>query len=412
MSDLLDELDRLDDPVPFAVTPVLLDSAKGRGRRIRRRRQAGLVAVALPVVLLLGALGAAAYVDHRSDEVHRVTVADGELTPVEDGRPFNILVVGTDGPRGQADVRTDTIMVVHVDQTAGRVNVVSIPRDLVWDGSGQKIDTVLGQGGASALIAQLEQHLGIPIAHFVEIDEPGLAALIDQVGGIRVDSATELRDPHVGLDLPAGCSTLDGASTVALARSRNLEKHDDATGTWLADPTSDLGREARQQALVGIIGRKLLTMPVDSSSFSTLLDVFADHTTIDTGFGRSELLDLARWGHGLNPDDLITVTPPVAPIVNSEGADVLLLKSGAAGLIQQLLGGSAPTPTTAPPSAYSPPIDPVLGVHDRSLLTLSSAEGGAGERTVPDAGGGLVVHPSDGGTERHGGAGGVRDVGL
>jgi polyisoprenyl-teichoic acid--peptidoglycan teichoic acid transferase len=357
MSDLLDELDRLDDPEPFAVTPALVESARARGGQLRRRHRVRLAAVALPVILLVAALGAALYVDHRAGEVHRVTVADGELTPVEDGRPMNILVVGTDGPRGQAGVRTDTIMVVHVDQAGGRVNVVSIPRDLVWDGSGQRIDTVLGQGGASALIEQIERHLGIPIAHFVEIDEPGLAALIDQVGGIRVDSATELRDPHVGLDLPAGCSTLDGASTVALARSRHLEKHDEATGTWLADPSSDLGREARQQALVGIVARTLLTMPVDSSSFSTLLDVFADHTTIDTSFSRSEMLDLARWGHGLNPDDLITVTPPVEPFVTPQGADVLLLKTGAAGLVQQMLGGSGPTPTTTPPGSFPSSID-------------------------------------------------------
>jgi LCP family protein required for cell wall assembly len=357
MNDLLDELDLLDDPEPFAVTAALVDSAKARARQLRRRHRARLVAVALPVVLLVAALGAALYIDHRAGEVHRVTIAAGELTPVEGGRPFNILVVGTDGPRGQAGVRTDTIMVVHVDQAANRVNVMSIPRDLVWDTTGPRVDTVLGQQGASALVAQLEQHLGISIAHYVEIDEPGLAALIDQVGGIRVHSATELRDPHVGLVLPAGCSTLDGASTVALARSRDIEKRDDATGTWLADTTSDLGREARQQALLDIVGRKLLTMPVDSSSFSTLLDVFADHTTIDAGFGRSELLDLAEWGHGLSPDDLITVTPPVEPFVTTEGADVLLLKTGAAGLVQQLLGGSGPTPTTTPRGSFPPSID-------------------------------------------------------
>jgi polyisoprenyl-teichoic acid--peptidoglycan teichoic acid transferase len=278
--------------------------------------------------------------------VHRVNVATGVLTPVEGGQPFNIMLVGTDGPRGQADVRTDTIMVVHVDQSADRVNLISLPRDLVWDSSGPRLDTVLAADGAQALIQQFEQHLGITIAHFVEIDEPGLAALIDQVGGIRVDVPSEVRDPHTGLELAAGCSTLDGTSAVALVRSRDLEELDGTTGTWLVDPTSDLGRVARQQTLVGIIGRKLLTMPVDSSSFSTLLDVFADHTTVDAGFGRSEMVDLARWGHDLNPSALITVTPPVDAVTTTTGGDVLVLKTGAAGLIQQMLGGPG---TTIPP---------------------------------------------------------------
>ncbi len=85
--------------------------------------------------------GAAGWVGYRADQVHRVGVATGVLTPVEGGKPFDILVVGTDGPRGQAGVRTDTIMVVRVDPAADQVRILSIPRDLVFDGTGPKIDS-------------------------------------------------------------------------------------------------------------------------------------------------------------------------------------------------------------------------------------------------------------------------------
>jgi len=357
MNDVLEQLDRLDDPEPFNPPPELLASARARGRRLRRRRRLGAIAAAVPILLLAAALGAAAYVDHRTDEVHRVTTAAGLLTPVEDGRPFNILLVGTDGPRGQAGVRTDTMMIVHVDRGAKELAVVSIPRDLDWDGTGARIDTVLGEQGPTALISQLEVHLGIQISHYVEIDEPGLAALIDHVGGLRVETTEALRDPHVGLDLPAGCSSLDGAQVVALARSRLLEKHDDATGTWFYDPTSDLGREARQRTLVGLIGRKLLSMPADASTLSTLLDVFADHTTIDAGFSRTELLGLMQWVHEGQGPTLYTIPLPTYPFVAPNGADVLLLDpTRAPWTIQRYLGGTLPNgPTYGPHTGKTGP---------------------------------------------------------
>jgi LCP family protein required for cell wall assembly len=357
MNDLYDSTDGasplrpFDDPDGFALSPDLLVGAKARGRHLRRRRRAVAATAAVPALAVLALGGAAAYVDHRTNEVKRVDIRGGVLDQPAAGQPFNILVVGTDGPRDQADVRTDTIMVVHVDEAANHVSVMSIPRDLVWTTDDPRIDTVLGTQGPQALIEQVEAHLGIPIAHYVAIDEPGLATLIDQVGGVKVDLDAPVRDLRVGLSLPAGCSTLDGATTVELVRSRYLEKYDSAYGTWITDPTSDLGREVRQQVLLELIGRKLLTMPVDSSSFTTLLDVFADHTTVDTGFSRSDMIALARWGDGLTPDDVSTSTPPVVAEVLPSGADVLLLAPGASSVVQGALGGTGTV--SQPPSSQA-----------------------------------------------------------
>ncbi len=306
----------------------------------------------MPVVLLVALVAGLVYVDHRAGEVRRVDVASDELTPVA-GQPFNILVVGTDGPRGQAGARTDTIMVVHVDEAAKRVGVLSIPRDLVFDDSGPRINSLLGTGGPASLIDAVRDQLGIDVSHYVEIDEPGLADLVDAVGGIQVSTSAPMRDVDSGLELQSGCNRLDGEQAVALVRSRHLAV---ATGgdpvVLTFDPTGDLGRQRRQQELTTIIGRRLMSMPVDSSSFSTLLDVFADHTTVDTGFGRSDLLDLARWGHGLDATDITTSTLPVTPFVNPSGGDVLRLTSDSPRAVASFLRGDAPPsqPVTTSPS--------------------------------------------------------------
>ncbi|MGZ4709604.1 MAG: hypothetical protein ACXWBN_12760, partial [Acidimicrobiales bacterium] len=92
-------LDHLDDPIPFTPSPELVAAATSRGRRLRRRHRLGVTGAMIPVVLVLALVAGAAYVDHRLDQVQRVDVAAGVLTPVASGAPLNVLVVGTDGPR-------------------------------------------------------------------------------------------------------------------------------------------------------------------------------------------------------------------------------------------------------------------------------------------------------------------------
>ncbi len=315
-------LQRLDDPVDFVVTPDLLTAARARGGHLRRRRRTRRALIAVPLVALVVVASAAGWVAHRADQVHRVDVAAGVLAPVEGGRPFNVLVVGTDGPRGQAGVYTDTIMVVRVDQAADQIRVLSIPRDLVFDATDPKMDALLSQGGPSALIGTIQQRLGIPINHFVEIDPTGLAALVDTLGGVSVDVNAPVQDAETGLNLAPGCHTLDGEAALALARSRHLRVQG-PDGQWTDLAGADLQREADQQALLAIIGHRLLTLSPSPTSLSTWLEVFADHTTIDTQLSLAELTSLATWGAGLSPSDLTTRTLPVNPFVRVNGEDVL-----------------------------------------------------------------------------------------
>jgi len=350
--DQLPRLEDLDDPVPFVVGDDLVTAARARGTRLRRRRRVRQALV--PVLVLVALVSGAAWLAHRVDEVHRVDVAAGVLAPVEGGRPFDVLVVGTDGPRGQAGVRTDAIMVVHVDQAADRVRILSLPRDLVFGSDDPRLDAIWGTDGPQALIQEVRDQLGIPIAHYVELDPQGLSALVDQVGGVRVATTSAVRDQPTGLALTAGCHTLDGHDALALARARHLQVQD-AAGGWTELPGSDLQREADQQALVALMGRQVAALPLDTSSLTTLLGVFADHTTVDAGFSLHELADLATWAHGLSPNDVSSQTLPVTPYVR-QGAEVLRPGGGAPTAVTDFLG-RAPSTTGADPT--DPPSGPV-----------------------------------------------------
>jgi LCP family protein required for cell wall assembly len=335
-------LDQLDDPIPFVPDAQLVAVAKQRGTRLRRRRHRTVAAlVGFPVLVVAAFAAGGLYLDHRTDEVHRVEVASGALTPATPDQPFNVLVVGTDGPRSDATARTDTIMVVHVDEPAGRVRVLSIPRDLEVSDGGPRINSLLAAGGPETLIDAVRTTLDIPISHFVEIDEPGLARLIDQVGGVRMTAGFELHDSNSGFEMPAGCHTLDGKDVVALVRSRHIVTSAPAAIAGNAPRTrDDLDREADQQEVLHAAALKLFTMPGDFSTLATLVDVFADHTTIDAGLSRSELLDLVRWGRGLDPGGLSTSTLSVeigAP--RPDGSMVVSVTPTAAGIARRYLDG-------------------------------------------------------------------------
>ena len=81
---------------------------------------------------------------------------------------------------GRDDVgglRSDTIMVLRVDPAAEQASLLSLPRDL-WvplaSGGNQRINAAIQIGGPEDLIDTIEEYLGIPINHYVQVDFAGL----------------------------------------------------------------------------------------------------------------------------------------------------------------------------------------------------------------------------------------------
>ncbi|MGZ4692570.1 MAG: LCP family protein [Acidimicrobiales bacterium] len=354
-------LDHLDDPIPFTPSPELVAAATSRGRRLRRRHRLGVTGAMIPVVLVLALVAGAAYVDHRLDQVQRVDVAAGVLTPVASGAPLNVLVVGTDGPRldGTDDGtrRSDTIMVVHVDRSAHELTVLSLPRDLVFDdatGAADRLNAVLPRGGPTALIATIHDHLGIDIAHYVEIDFQGFEKLIDAVGGITVQANAPVRDLTSGLSLDVGCQHLDGAQALSLSRSRHVEfdSGDPLPKRWVPDGSGDLGRIERQQVVLGLVVHRLHAMTTDLGTLDALVSVFADNTTVDATFDRGTILALATWGRALDPDALAFETLPTRTDTLLDGAEVLRPTPEAAAVVDAF--GRSEVPNIGLPAGPPP----------------------------------------------------------
>jgi LCP family protein required for cell wall assembly len=326
------------------------------GRRTVRVVIALTTAAAVVAAALIG--GGYLYARTKLDDVDRVdlqTALAGSATPAE---PMNVLLVGSDTRAGIAEAdagqfgsaedvggqRADTIMVVRLEPAAHRAVVLSLPRDLwlpIDGGPSQRVNTAL-QDGPDALVRTVQDALGIRLDHYVQLDFVGFERLVDAVGGVPVQFGTAVRDRVSGLDEAAGCRTVDGETALAVVRARHVQHLVD--GRWLSDPTGDIGRMLTQQVFL----QSALAKAGDARDPRTvrrLLDVAADHLTVDDGLSSDDLVDLGRLVADLGADDLASLQLPVenarvgtAAVLRAEPADLLA--------VGQALTGHDPRTTT------------------------------------------------------------------
>ncbi len=276
------------------------------------------------------------------NRIERVPVGDSLATG---GAGTNYLIVGSDSREGfdanspnagavlgdgadGAGQRSDTMLILR---TSGDGDLMtSVPRDL-WvtraDGTEGRINAAY-RDGPEALIESIEQGVGIPVHHYVEVDFVTFAGLVDAVGGVVIDFPYPARDTHSGLFVQeSGPVTLDGTQALAYVRSRHYEEFID--GNWVGDPTGDLGRVQRQQqflrAVMGEVGST--RNPIELMGIASAL---SDGLRIDDQMSMWDALTFARNMRGLEPE---SVEIPTYPYRTSGGAAVLGLVEPDAGAV-------------------------------------------------------------------------------
>jgi len=235
-------------------------------------------------------------------------------------RVLNILVVGSDSREGltshqlkalgttpEDGDRADTIILAQLDPRRNRVALLSFPRDLFvtrCDGSQGRINEAypigehIGIGGPNCLVQTIRALTGIPIDHFVRINLLGFITVVDAVGGVSFYLDQPLRDRYAGLNLPAGCVTLDGARAVGFVRARHLD--------------SDFGRIARQQRFLRELVRKStrLDMLLQPQRLYEIARSVGRSVETDRNLGLSEIRRIAFTFRNLTAEGVDAWTVP------------------------------------------------------------------------------------------------------
>lgn len=306
--------------------------SKSRSRKTGKRRHRGLkralLAVGLVVVLLAG--GVAAYGFYLNSKVHRIGVNNlsAGVTQGTSAGSENILMVGSTSrcalakqtpayglcTQGVNGVNSDVIMVMHLDPSVPSVSILSIPRTTFLPntrdtGTGYgayKIANALYQG-PSQLVAAIEEDLGIPIQHYVELNFDTFANVVNAVGGITMEFPEPVFDAYSGLNVQvAGCHHLNGVEALQVVRARHLQyKGPGVTATtprtWPQEAQSDLARIRRDHEFLRVLASKVakegLSNPITDESL--VASVVSD-LTVDSGFSATDMVKLLLTYHSVS----------------------------------------------------------------------------------------------------------------
>lgn len=285
-----------------------------------------------------------------ADDIPRVVGMSAVLDAV--GSNFeNYLLVGSDSRSlgdpntgtGGEDIgsRSDTIIVLRVDNSNGSAALLSIPRDLYVETSVRtgRINGAYNDGPA-ALVQAVREALDIPVHHYVEVDFFGFKALVEALGGVNVCFALPARDINTGLNIgAAGCYLLDGTQALAYARSRHYEELR-ADGEWHEDPTSDLGRSARQRDFINrCLQQTVERVKVNPFDTGDLVRAMGNAISIDDELDPVSAAASLRTAVG---EGLATYALPVVP--DTIGGDDVLLLDNDANLVLAFFRGTGPAP--------------------------------------------------------------------
>jgi LCP family protein required for cell wall assembly len=119
--------------------------------------------------------------------------SNGAEKIVKDGKSCNILVMGVDigDPNSKSandPKRTDTMILAHYNAEDKKVDLISIPRDILIkiDNRNQKINAAHVIGGVELAVASVEELLGIQIDYYGKINYEGFRSVIDAIGGVEM----------------------------------------------------------------------------------------------------------------------------------------------------------------------------------------------------------------------------------
>lgn len=282
---------------------------------------------------------------------------------------INVMLFGTDNyskpghnDPARSGSRSDTMMLVSLNKTTKKINIVSIMRDsytyMNIDGQKRffKINAAYGWGGPGTVVKIIEDNYKIAIDKYVCVDFDTFPDIIDMLGGVTVEVLPhEARYMNRGYGFsisPGEAVVLNGEEALVFSRIRAL------------DADGDVSRTRRQRAVIMAIIKK--AQEASASDFNATLDVIFPN--IRTNYSKSEILKLGTQAlaQGWADYEIVQVTSPAeenrsSATINTHWVWVVDYPAEAHGIQMMLYGTSNIDlePGRVNPSKYLIPRKPV-----------------------------------------------------
>jgi LCP family protein required for cell wall assembly len=204
--------------------------------------------------------------------VHTTPLDEDELVTVHEDSNMsdytNIALFGVDTRSEDLDSersRSDSIIIVSINNSTKEVNLVSVYRDLYCsvNGTYTKINHAYAYGGPELAISTLNRNFDLDISQYATVNFKIMANIVDAIGGIELTVESDFIDDLNkfvkqvnklnGGDSPtfssAGTYTFDGNQAVAYARIRHNQN-------------GDISRASRQRLVLQAIMKKGQSNPI------------------------------------------------------------------------------------------------------------------------------------------------------
>ena len=240
---------------------------------------------------------------------------------VDGDNDFNILIAGKHGSL------VDTMIFAHIDEERGDVKMISIPRDLHYNG--RKINAFANYYGMPELKRVLSEITGYQLDKYILIDMYAFIDVIDLIGGIDIHLNSSVIDPTYRtvdngkegtLHYEPGDYHLGGKEALRLARTRHT--------------SSDFARAERQQMILKSLQDKARNFGFgDADTIYGIAKTVLGKTETDIGIDEAIAYYFRYQNYEIKANNVMSSGNVlyVPPYITKENCAKLIEESAAAG---------------------------------------------------------------------------------
>ena len=276
--------------------------------RPKRKRSFGKVLFVIVCIFLaiflwkyLITLASAALGQISKGTVNIMSNSLGAPMQTDENGNINVMIVGYGGEGHAWSYLADSIMVASFNPKLGATTMISIPRDLYVNDTG---DGIIGRineifsvwvsskrdfaNGALLLSGMLEKIIWLKIDYYATVDFWGFKDIIDTLGGITVDVPESFSDStyptkdngYMTVSFTSGIQNMNGETALEYARSRHS--------------TSDFSRSLRQQIIIKAIIDKIKSQWL--WTITKLKSLYTNYTNmVKTNISLKEMMGMAKY---------------------------------------------------------------------------------------------------------------------
>ena len=204
---------------------------------------------------------------------------------------FLFLLAGVDSTGEDTKTRTDTLMLVKLDETNKKIDMISIPRDsyVSINGNMNKINAAHSYGGIDLTMQVVRDFMGINLDKYLVLSFDAVIAGIDALGGMDVDIDQDVAN---AMQINPGIHKMTGKEVLTYVRFRK------------GYTNADIGRIDTQQDFI----KQFIKEVSKAENISKLPSVYkAMNPHMKTNISLKTLAKLGFEFKSVNSDNINTV---------------------------------------------------------------------------------------------------------